>query len=91
MDDSLAKIRLDYEEFLREIEEDPDLRSNFNLYKGSQMHQKREMAGEDVAMDEGTDEEEDQVPQIPLEELLDELTLKEEEEEEIEDEAGLVQ
>ena len=57
------------------------------------MPPKRPAEGEDVAMDTGTEDEEDEVPNIPLEELLDELTLKSEDDrhsEEIEDEAGFV-
>lgn len=54
----------DYEMFLQELEEDEELRQNINLYKS-------EKAG--VKLDEDEMEEEDDAPQINIDELLDEL------------------
>lgn len=67
----------DYEMFLRDVEEDPDFRSNVALYKAEQEKRRTEKmeieAAEaaSVAETEGTDD--DDVPKIDMEELLDEF------------------
>ena len=53
------------EEFMDELEEDSDMRSRINLYKAA--------TGQTPSVTE-TDEE-DEVPKVPLEELLDDMTL----------------
>jgi len=59
----------DYEYFLRELEEDKELRANVNLYK--------DQAVAVTATDEEmTDGEVDDIPQVPLEELLDGLSIQ---------------
>lgn len=72
---------MDYERFLEELEEDPDMRAKVALYKDPTYVEKQR---EEDTMTE-TDGEEP--PQVPLEELLDELTLEggdEDEDEEME-------
>ena len=55
--------------FLQELEEDPEMRSKVALYKDS-AH--RPAPAQDIdAMTEGDDE--DDLPEIPLEELLDDM------------------
>ena len=51
--------------FMDELEEDSDMRSRINLYKAA--------TGQTPSVTE-TDEE-DEVPKVPLEELLDDMTL----------------
>ena len=53
------------EEFMDELEEDSDMRARINLYKAA--------TGQTPSVTE-TDEE-DEVPKVPLEELLDDMTL----------------
>ena len=61
---------MDYERFLEELEEDPEMRAKVALYKDpTYVARPRE---EDTMTE--TDGEEP--PQVPLEELLDELTLE---------------
>lgn len=62
------KIEADYEMFLRDLEEDPDLRSGINLYRNAPQ-------ASTTAMDvEETDnEEEEDFPEINVDELLDEM------------------
>jgi len=64
------KMEEDYELFLRELEEDPELRQNVNLYKASNS------MDIDTAAEESTVEEEEDFPEIKIEELLEELTLE---------------
>ena len=59
----------DMERFLEELEEDADLRSRIAIYKDSQA---AIMAGNSMDHDQ-SDSEEDDLPEIPLEELLDDL------------------
>ncbi|CAG8570878.1 431_t:CDS:2 [Acaulospora morrowiae] len=66
------KMDLEYEMFLQDLEEDPELRQNVNLYKSTST----------VAMDvDGTvgesSEGDDDFPEIGIEELLEDLTLNE--------------
>ncbi|KFH42214.1 60S ribosomal export protein-like protein [Hapsidospora chrysogenum ATCC 11550] len=56
----------EYEQFLRDVEEDEELRATLELYK-AQKRQQEEMS---VAE---TDEEEDDAPQVNMEELLDDF------------------
>lgn len=53
----------DREEFLQDLEDDPDYRQNINIYKNDDL-----LSMSEVTMD-------DPAPQIPLDELLDALTL----------------
>ncbi|PWA00490.1 hypothetical protein BB558_003452 [Smittium angustum] len=60
----------EYEQFMNELEEDPELRQNINLYKDESA----------VKRDNGSDmdEEDDDLPEVPLEELLDSLDINDE-------------
>ena len=49
---------------LQELEEDPELRSKIAIYKDPEY----------VPVDAMTDADEEELPEIPLEELLDDLT-----------------
>ncbi|KAG1362052.1 60S ribosomal export protein NMD3 [Cocos nucifera] len=72
--DGTSKNRVDgeYEEFLRDLEENPELRFNISLYRNKD-YQPSEMASTGAA---GGDD----VPSVPLEELLAVLDLSDEEE-----------
>uniref|UniRef100_F6HI03 60S ribosomal export protein NMD3 n=1 Tax=Vitis vinifera TaxID=29760 RepID=F6HI03_VITVI len=63
------KMNTEYEVFLRDLEEDPELRFNISLYRNKE-YQPSEMA----SMTDGED-----LPSVPLEELLADLDLSEEE------------
>lgn len=65
------KSAMEYEEFLRDLEEDPEMRSKINLLrKGPQ---------DDIASETGTNagdfEEDPTFPEVKLEELVAELSL----------------
>lgn len=66
------KMNSEYEQFLRDLEENPDLRFNISLYRDRE-YQPSEMA----SVTDGED-----VPSVPLEELMADLDLSEEEDEE---------
>ncbi|KAG4092432.1 NMD3 family-domain-containing protein [Neocallimastix lanati (nom. inval.)] len=75
----VAKAEQDYELFLRDIEEDPELRGMINLYKNPNANNNNQ---DDEMIDES--EAEEDFPEIQLEELLDELTLEDKEDVEME-------
>lgn len=95
--DPIGRMAAEQEEFLQELEQDPDLRSNVNVYKDPRKASKP--AGMDidrqattngpvpnnVSADQAADdeEEEEEYPEVPIEELLEGLV--------IEDEPGAVQ
>lgn len=56
----------DYNEFLDDLEEDPDMRQNINIFKDS----KKQQMAVDV-----NDLEDPSLPQITLEEMLDDLVI----------------
>ncbi|ODV84759.1 hypothetical protein CANARDRAFT_23753 [[Candida] arabinofermentans NRRL YB-2248] len=60
----------DYELFLQELEEDPELRQTVNLYKSDAP---RQYNNDDIEEMGDDDEEDDDAPQIDIDELLDEL------------------
>ncbi|TQS34527.1 hypothetical protein Golomagni_05084 [Golovinomyces magnicellulatus] len=62
------KANRDYEMFLRDVEEDPELRQTFALYKNQQAIRDEE----DINAME-TDDEDDEVPRINMDELLEEF------------------
>lgn len=68
----------EYEKFLRDLEENPDLRFNISLYRNEE-YQPSEMASV-------TDE--DDAPSVPLDELLADLELNDDAEEDDEDDDG---
>ena len=63
---SVTSAADDYNEFLQDLEEDPDLRQNINVYKDSR---KIKVQVEDSESDG------ENIPQITLEEMLDDLVL----------------
>ncbi|CAF2187980.1 hypothetical protein IGI04_028267 [Brassica rapa subsp. trilocularis] len=65
------KMENEYEEFLRDLEENPELRFNISLYKNKDYQE-----SETASMTDG-----EGAPTVPIEELLAELELSEEEEE----------
>ncbi|PIN13657.1 NMD protein affecting ribosome stability and mRNA decay [Handroanthus impetiginosus] len=67
--DHEEKVNSEYEQFLRDLEENPDLRFNLSLYRNKE-YQPSEMA----SITDGED-----VPSIPLDELLADLDLSDEE------------
>ncbi|GFY94132.1 nonsense-mediated mRNA decay NMD3 family protein [Actinidia rufa] len=67
------KMDLEYEQFLRDLEENPEMRFNISLYRNKE-YQPSEMAPM-------TDRED--LPSVPLEELLADLDLSDEEDGEI--------
>ncbi|KAL0362700.1 UNVERIFIED_CONTAM: 60S ribosomal export protein NMD3 [Sesamum calycinum] len=68
--DNEEKMNSEYEQFLRDLEENPDLRFNLSLYRNKE-YQPSEMA----SITDGED-----VPSVPLDELLADLDLSDEEE-----------
>lgn len=69
-----ARQDVDYELFLRDIEEDSEFRSNINIYKNEQhninnIEQKDEMENDD----DMEEEEEEDFPEIDIQELLDDI------------------
>ncbi|KAL8976566.1 MAG: hypothetical protein Q9177_006830, partial [Variospora cf. flavescens] len=69
------RMEQDYEMFLRDVEEDQDLRSTMALYKAQQEKKLRDqMEGVETASMADTEETEgDEVPKIDMDELLDEF------------------
>ena len=77
------KAEVDYEMFLRDVEEDEELRNTLALYKAKQ-DQKKKAAAEAMEVDghtagevdvplEATDEEDEEVPKINMDQLLDDF------------------
>ncbi|XP_027335607.1 60S ribosomal export protein NMD3 isoform X1 [Abrus precatorius] len=66
------KMHSEYEQFLKDLEENPDLRFNISLYRNREYH-----PSEMASVTDG-----DELPSVPLEELLADLDLSEEEDEE---------
>ncbi|KAI8991451.1 NMD3 family-domain-containing protein [Mycotypha africana] len=66
-----AKIENDMELFMRDIEEDPEFRSTINIFKNPNAS-KQTMAMDN---DEIIDSEEEELPEISLEEMLDEMAI----------------
>ncbi|KAJ2604426.1 ribosome-binding protein [Coemansia sp. RSA 1722] len=65
------KLEADFETFLRDLEEDPELRQNINLYKDANA----DGGVESNDMDDMEDDDDDELPEVPLEELLDDLKI----------------
>ena len=79
----------EYEQFLQDLEEDPEMRGQINMFKDEQGLAERgaRAAGSDEEEEEGDN---DDFPDVGLEELLDELTLGADDED-CEDEHGPLQ
>ena len=68
------RMERDFELFLRDVEEDTDLRSTLALYKARQEKKERDrMEGVEEASVAETEEEGEEVPKIDISELLDEF------------------
>jgi nonsense-mediated mRNA decay protein 3 len=73
----LEKEARDYEQFMDDLEEDGEMRRQINLYKADQV---ADGMG-DLAMEEDDDEDEDEPEDgVRLDEMLDDLTVAEEDE-----------
>ncbi|KAG0732445.1 hypothetical protein G6F62_014264 [Rhizopus arrhizus] len=75
-----ARIENDMELFMRDIEEDPEFRANINIFK-SQENNVAVQQQEDV--EDMSDEE---LPEISLEEMLDEMAIHMDEPDNVQDE-----
>ncbi|KAG9977844.1 hypothetical protein KCU78_g22231, partial [Aureobasidium melanogenum] len=60
------RLERDFELFLRDVEEDEELRQTMQVYRAQQEANANEMEME-------TDDEDDEGPQIPMDQLLDEF------------------
>jgi len=69
------KLDADYEMFLRDVEEDAELRQTLALYKAKQQQERELMAGVDAMSLGGTEEtgDDDEAPKINMDELLDDF------------------
>jgi len=65
-----ARMDADYEAFLRDVEEDAELRNTLALYKAKQQQQQKAMDAMSIADTEASDEN---VPNIDMDELLDDM------------------
>ncbi|KAJ1674852.1 ribosome-binding protein, partial [Spiromyces aspiralis] len=65
------KLEADFEQFMRDLEEDPEYRHNINLYRNDNVDRH---ADDDIMQGE-SDPDDEEVPEIPLEELLEDLNL----------------
>jgi nonsense-mediated mRNA decay protein 3 len=80
-----AKADLDEEMFLRDLEEDVEMRQHVNIYKNPVSKKKRKVEMAEAAAaegalsdeDEGEDDIEEDYPEIKLDEMLDHMTLEE--------------
>lgn len=73
-----ARVEAEYEMFLRDLEEDPELRQNIQLYKANPKSKKdapdaMDVEGDDQSATETDLDEDDDFPKIQLDELLDEM------------------
>ncbi|CAG8607550.1 3520_t:CDS:2 [Ambispora gerdemannii] len=71
----IEKIEQDYEMFLRDLEEDPELRQTVNLYKNPNSKKNNEMDVDGKEISHGEVELEEDFPEVKLEELLEDLTI----------------
>lgn len=68
------RIERDFEMFLRDVEEDTDLRNTVALYKAQQKRERDKMEGLETASAAETEETgDDGIPQIEMDELLDDF------------------
>lgn len=75
-DHEVEKESNDMERFMRDLEEDPELRAHVNLYKDQEaIARAAGKARDDSEMGEAAEEDEE-FPEVQLEELLDELTIQ---------------
>ena len=71
------RMEEDYEMFLRDVEEDSELRNTLALYKAKQQREQREKAAGQMEVDGAsvaeTEEEDDESPKINMDELLEDF------------------
>jgi nonsense-mediated mRNA decay protein 3 len=67
------RLEQDYEMFLRDVEEDPELRQTLDLYKTRAQNQDGGDEDDENDDDDDDDESEGEAPQINMEELLDDF------------------
>ncbi|KAJ2787069.1 ribosome-binding protein [Coemansia interrupta] len=77
------KLEADFETFLRDLEEDPELRQNINLYKDAEAAQRARSAIGDNDDDMADSDDGEDAPEVPLEELLEDLKIDDEDDEEM--------
>jgi len=75
-----ARVEAEYEMFLRDLEEDPELRQNVQLFKAKPSAAKKKLAADAMDVSEADNEsvtetemDDDDFPKIQLDELLDEM------------------
>lgn len=71
-----AHLNSDYNQFLEDLEEDPQLRQNVNIFKDQARQQAAQQPSMPVDVDDMLDPS---VPRITLEEMLDDLLLDDDE------------
>lgn len=91
--DPIARMAAEQEEFLQDLEQDKDLRSTINIYKdpariptsGTEMDVEESNAPEPAAQvqlpasdEEDSEEQDEEYPEVPIEELLEGLVLEDE-------------
>lgn len=67
------RMERDFEMFLRDVEEDSELRSALALYKNTTKSKKSQAVESDAMETDGDDDTDGGLPEIPLDELLDEF------------------
>lgn len=68
-----ARIENDLELFMRDLEEDPEMRSTINIFKNQVVQENKDISMEG---DDEEDFEEEDFPEVSLEEMLDEMNLQ---------------
>jgi nonsense-mediated mRNA decay protein 3 len=66
-----ARIENDLEMFMRDLEEDPEMRSTINIFKNQVVQENK-----DINMDDESEFEEEDFPEVSLEEMLDEMNIQ---------------
>ncbi|GAA6060090.1 hypothetical protein JCM10212_003051 [Sporobolomyces blumeae] len=68
-----AKAEADYERFLQDIQEDPELRAEMQLFKDKSALERQQNAMDEDTDAEGGDDDDDEYPEINVDELLDDM------------------
>ncbi|KAJ2720385.1 ribosome-binding protein [Coemansia sp. Benny D115] len=82
------KMEADFETFLRDLEEDPELRQTINLYKDTDAAARHAAGGVD-SNDMDDDDDEEELPEVPLEELLDDLKINDDDDDDDDDDMDM--
>jgi nonsense-mediated mRNA decay protein 3 len=67
------RMEQDYEMFLRDVEEDQELRHTLDLYKVRQQQARPDQMEVEMAENDDVDEQDETVPKINMDELLDDF------------------